>query len=111
MKSRVLNAEMRLRASLAREESRGRHYRADFPYRNDDDFLCYILLKKGDDGNMEVEKEELPDYFIGDTSMAYEDRYLRVFPGEADAVGFEDPNLSDSERTELANAQVQEEIA
>ena len=32
-------AEAVIEASVARRESRGSHYRADFPTRNDDDFL------------------------------------------------------------------------
>ncbi len=31
-------AQLIARSALAREESRGSHYRSDFPYRNDDDF-------------------------------------------------------------------------
>jgi len=35
------------RAALAREESRGSHYRSDFPYRNDEDFGKHSLEQKG----------------------------------------------------------------
>jgi L-aspartate oxidase len=34
------------RSGLAREESRGSHYRSDFPYRNDDDFSRHSLVRK-----------------------------------------------------------------
>jgi len=34
------------RSALAREESRGSHYRSDFPYRNDDDFQKHSLVSK-----------------------------------------------------------------
>jgi L-aspartate oxidase len=37
------------RSGLAREESRGSHYRADFPYRNDEDFAKHSAVKKGKD--------------------------------------------------------------
>jgi L-aspartate oxidase len=37
------------RCALAREESRGSHYRSDFPYRNDDDFQKHSLISKGQD--------------------------------------------------------------
>jgi len=34
------------RSGLAREESRGSHYRSDFPYRNDEDFSKHSLVGK-----------------------------------------------------------------
>ena len=38
-KNMILNAEMRLRSSLFRKESRGNHYREDYPERRDDQWL------------------------------------------------------------------------
>ena len=38
-----------VRAALAREESRGSHYRSDFAFRNDEDFSKHSALKKGSD--------------------------------------------------------------
>lgn len=35
------------RSALAREESRGSHYRSDFPYRNDEDFGKHSAVQKG----------------------------------------------------------------
>ena len=35
------------RCGLAREESRGSHYRSDFPYRDDDNFQKHSLVSKG----------------------------------------------------------------
>jgi L-aspartate oxidase len=35
------------RAALAREESRGSHYRSDFAFRNDEDFSKHTALKEG----------------------------------------------------------------
>ncbi|MFR3091571.1 MAG: hypothetical protein ACLTMP_07525 [Eggerthella lenta] len=58
MEHKVLSAEMKLRAGLERKESRGFHYRSDYPFR-DDDFLCYITLQKGDDGSMQVGRVEV----------------------------------------------------
>jgi len=37
------------RAALAREESRGSHYRSDFPFRNDEDFAKHSIVQKGKD--------------------------------------------------------------
>jgi len=40
-----LIAEMLTRSALAREESRGSHYRSDFPYRDDDLFQKHSLAQ------------------------------------------------------------------
>lgn len=37
------------RSALAREESRGSHYRSDFPYRDDDEFQKHSLIQLGKD--------------------------------------------------------------
>jgi len=42
------------RSGLAREESRGSHYRSDFPYRNDEDFGKRSAVQKGKDVRFEV---------------------------------------------------------
>jgi L-aspartate oxidase len=42
------------RSGLAREESRGCHYRSDFPYRNDEDFSKHSAVQKGKDVRFEV---------------------------------------------------------
>jgi succinate dehydrogenase/fumarate reductase flavoprotein subunit len=91
MKHKVLSAEMKLRASLARKESRGNHYRADIPYRDDENFLCYMTVQKTADGSMETQKVDIPDEWKGDTSAAYTDRYHYYFPGEDKAKGFTAP--------------------
>jgi L-aspartate oxidase len=41
------------RAALAREESRGSHYRGDFPYRDDDRFQRHSLVAKGQEVTFE----------------------------------------------------------
>jgi succinate dehydrogenase/fumarate reductase flavoprotein subunit len=35
------------KSALARHESRGSHYRSDFPYRDDDDFSKHSVAQKG----------------------------------------------------------------
>lgn len=87
MKHKVLSAEIKLRASLARTESRGLHYRNDYPYRDDDGFLCYITLTRGSDGSMQVGKVDLPADWVGDKTQDYSKRYQCRFPGEAAAKG------------------------
>ncbi|MDP2728810.1 MAG: FAD-binding protein, partial [Dehalococcoidia bacterium] len=52
-------AELFQRASLERRESRCKHYREDYPYRDDVDWLCWLLLRRGEKG-VEVRKEPLP---------------------------------------------------
>lgn len=40
-------ANLIARSALAREESRGSHYRSDFPYRDDDSFQKHSLIQRG----------------------------------------------------------------
>ena len=42
MAHKGLSAQLELRAGLERRESRGNTYRPDFPYRDDEGFLCYL---------------------------------------------------------------------
>lgn len=44
-------AKMVTSSALIREESRGSHYREDFPESNDKDWLSNIYMRKGNDGN------------------------------------------------------------
>ncbi len=42
------------RAARAREESRGSHYRSDFPFRNDEDFGKHSAIQKSKDVRFEA---------------------------------------------------------
>ena len=47
-------AVLMARSALAREESRGSHYRADFPYRDDEKFDKHSIVQKGKDVSLEA---------------------------------------------------------
>jgi len=76
----LCNAEMLLRASLYRDESRGSHYREDFPWREDPKWLAWTVLKQVD-GHMELSAVPLPEEWWPDLSLPYEQRYDWRFPG------------------------------
>lgn len=57
--SMVTCAEMFYRASLMRKESRGFHYREDYPERDDKNWLKWIIIKK-EDGRMKLYTETVP---------------------------------------------------
>jgi succinate dehydrogenase/fumarate reductase flavoprotein subunit len=80
-KNMVLNAEMMLRASLFRTESRGLHYREDYPRRDDPTWLAWLKIKE-EQGRMTVAKEPIPQEWWPDLSQPYEERYPARFPGE-----------------------------
>jgi succinate dehydrogenase/fumarate reductase flavoprotein subunit len=56
----LLNSEMKLRAGLMRTESRGDHYREDYPDTDDKNWLAWIIITKDGD-NMKLEKRPIPD--------------------------------------------------
>lgn len=53
----IINAEMKLRASLMRTESRCSHYRLDYPEMDDQNWRAWINIHKGADGSMKFEKQ------------------------------------------------------
>ena len=77
----LLNAEMKLRAGMAREESRGTHYREDFPFRDDKNWLAWVKLVNKD-GKMEVVKHPIPEKWHPDNSIPYREKYMVAFPHE-----------------------------
>jgi len=77
----ALNTEMILRASLFRKESRGGHFREDYPRRDDPAWLAWVKLKE-EKGEMKVSREPIPQKWWPDLSRPYEERYPRMFPGE-----------------------------
>ena len=69
----VLGAEILLRTSLFRTESRGAFYREDYPRRDDRNWLKWVLLKE--EGKMKIWAEPVPKDSLGDLSMPYDQRY------------------------------------
>ncbi len=53
----ILSAEMKLRASIMRTESRCSHYRLDYPEVDEENWRAWINIYKGADGSMQLEKQ------------------------------------------------------
>ncbi|MFT5767823.1 MAG: succinate dehydrogenase/fumarate reductase flavoprotein subunit, partial [Halioglobus sp.] len=81
VKNMLLNAEMKLRSGLYRQESRGTHFREDFPARNDNEWHCWVTVQDNN-GEMAMGKHMLPEAWKPDSSKSYRENYPRVFPGE-----------------------------
>jgi len=58
LRNLLITSEAVARAALMREESRGAHTRIDFPGEQDEWLNYNIVAKKGNDGNMELNKTE-----------------------------------------------------
>jgi succinate dehydrogenase/fumarate reductase flavoprotein subunit len=57
----VLSAEMTLRASLMRQETRENiFYREDYPNADNENWLKWIMVEKGQDGDMKFSTEDMP---------------------------------------------------
>lgn len=74
VRHQLLAMELKLRAGLERKETRGYHYRTDYPFR-DDAYLYYITQTKGEDGQPVLGRAELEDRWKGDLSADYATRY------------------------------------
>ena len=59
VKSMALCAELTFRAALMRSESRGFHFREDFPERDDKNWLRWIIIKQ-DKGKMAISTQPVP---------------------------------------------------
>ena len=78
-KNMILSAEIRLRSGLFRTESRGNHYREDYPFRDDENWLCWTKVTD-DHGTMKLEKVPVPEAWK--PAGSYREKYPFPFPGE-----------------------------
>lgn len=53
----IISAEMKLKASIMRTESRCSHYRLDYPEMDNENWNAWINIYKGDDDDMQFEKQ------------------------------------------------------
>lgn len=74
--SMVLNAEMILRASLFRTESRGWHFREDYPVEDDSQWLAWNQIFRGRDGVMQVTKRPVNAEWLPDAPLEHPKRWL-----------------------------------
>ena len=81
VRNMALNAEMVLRASIFRTESRGLHYREDYPSRDDENWLAWTMLKE-EECEMKLHKLPIPKEWHPDPLKTYEERYDFRFPNE-----------------------------
>lgn len=56
----LLRAELFVRASLLRTETRAGHYREDYPDRNNNDWLCWLHARRGSNGEPSFSKKPVP---------------------------------------------------
>jgi succinate dehydrogenase/fumarate reductase flavoprotein subunit len=56
-KNMIISAEMKLRASIMRKESRCSHYRLDYPELDDANWRAWINIHKDAEGKMRLEKQ------------------------------------------------------
>ena len=81
-KNMLLNAEMRLKAGLFRTESRGSHFREDYPARDDKNWLAWIIIK-AEGGEMKLTKRPIPAEWKPSAGLSYMDKYpITRFLGE-----------------------------
>lgn len=79
----IENAILNLNASIYRKESRGCHFREDYPERNDKEWLCWVKMRL-ENGEIVYEKEPVPERMWPDYSKPYDEIYPMTFPRPED---------------------------
>jgi succinate dehydrogenase/fumarate reductase flavoprotein subunit len=62
-KNMILGAELALKVSLFRTETRGGHFREDYPKQDDANWLCWIKEKQ-ENGQMKLWKQPIPNEWL-----------------------------------------------
>ena len=60
----IISAEMKLKASFMRKESRCSHYRLDYPEVDNENWQAWINIYKGEDGEMMLEKQTFGSWAV-----------------------------------------------
>jgi succinate dehydrogenase/fumarate reductase flavoprotein subunit len=71
----LLNAEMKLRAGLFRTESRGAHFREEYPARDDKNWLAWVIIDQKGDGSMNLAKRDIPEDWKPSAKVPYLEKY------------------------------------
>jgi succinate dehydrogenase/fumarate reductase flavoprotein subunit len=81
VRSRIFGAKMMVSAALFREESRGLQYREDFPNRDDENWLCHVVIEQKD-GEMTLSKKPIDEWFPDLKDKPYLEKYPNRYRGE-----------------------------
>jgi len=60
----IISAEMKLKASIMRTESRCSHFRLDYPAIDNENWEAWINIFKGEDGSMQFEKQPFNSWIV-----------------------------------------------
>lgn len=76
VRSMLTGAELMLKTAMFRKESRAWFFREDYPRRDDENWLKWVIAKINEQGEMELTTEDVPEKWQGDRSLPYEERYM-----------------------------------